>query len=99
MITRNRRKQVIIPNVKIRTIFFSGIVQVGDVYGDCHPTVYSEVYTTVRGAPSFITAERLESQNTRLHFVNQIDEDVLDYNIFGERILTFRPNIRGDQFS
>ena len=95
MIRRDRSKQVIVENVIIETIYFSAVVQVGDVYGTSHPFTYQEAYGGYRGAPSFVTAETPERVDTRLHFANQLDEDVLDYGIIGEDVITYLPNTSG----
>lgn len=94
MIRRDRAKQVMIEHVVIETVFFSAVVEIGDVYGICDPFSYTEAYGGYRGAPSFITAEVTEPVDTRLHFANQLDEDVLDYDIRGEDVYTFRPNTK-----
>lgn len=97
MIKRDRSKQIMINNIKVGSLIFSAVLQVGDVYEDCHPFSVGDAYGGYRGAPSFETEEELKPINTRLHYANQLDEDVTDYNIFGEKFETFRPNIRGEK--
>jgi hypothetical protein len=96
MIRRDRKKQVIIGDVNILTVYFSAVVQVGDVYADCWPFSYGEAYGGYRGAPSFATEDVPPPQDTRLHFANQLDEDVRNSDIIGDNIEVFRPNIRGE---
>lgn len=96
MIARDRKKQVYVQNVQVLTVFFSSVLQVGDVSGDCYPFTYAEAYAGYRGEPSFKTEEVAKPTKTRLHFANQIDEDPYNTNIIGEKILTYPPNIRGE---
>ncbi|MCX7570036.1 hypothetical protein OS242_08665 [Tumebacillus sp. DT12] len=96
MIARDRKKQVYVQNVQALTVFFSSVLQVGDVYGDCHPFTYAEAYSGYRGEPSFKTEEVAPPNKTRLNFDNQLDEDPINFNIIGEKVVTYTPNIRGE---
>ena len=95
MIKRDRSKQVLVQSAHFQSFLFSGVLQVGDVFGDCYPFSYSEAYGGYRGAPSFATQEVATPQSTRLHFANQVDEDMNDITVTGEQVQTFIPNIRG----
>lgn len=98
MFRRDRSKTIHVNNIKIESIIFSAVVQIGDVHEDCVPFSIGDAYGGYRGAPSFATDAVLEKPfDTRLHYANQLDEDVTDYNIFGEKFETFRPNIRGEE--
>ncbi|HEU4964362.1 MAG TPA: hypothetical protein VFV52_11010 [Bacilli bacterium] len=97
MILRDRPKHVIIDQTLVLSITFSGIVQVGDVFGEVSPFSYGESYGGYRGAPSFVTKEVAERIDTRLHYANQLDEDVRDANILGRAHEVLRPNIRGEK--
>jgi hypothetical protein len=98
MFRRDRSKQVNVNNILVIQITFSAVMQVGDVHDDCHPFSMGDAYGGYRGAPSFVSNAVLEEPiNTRLNYANQLDEDVTDYNIFGEKFEMFRPNIRGEE--
>ena len=97
MIKRTRRRQVIAGDIEVLFVGNSGILQVGDVYDDVEPFSYGEAYAGYRGAASFATETILEPSNTRLHYQNQLDEDVRDHNIWGDLQEVMRPNIRGEK--
>jgi len=93
MIKRNRSKQVIVRHVKVLSVYYSGVVQVGDVLGPVYGFAYGEATAGPRGAGSFGTEEIQSAVNSRLHFANQTDENVHDTNIYGEGVVMFRPRI------
>jgi hypothetical protein len=95
MFKRDRVRQSVVKYMHISDISTTGILQIGDVYDSVNPFSYAEAYAGYRGAPSFNTHEVLPRMDTRLHYANQVDEDVRDYNIYGEQPETFRPNVRG----
>jgi hypothetical protein len=96
MFKRNRAKQTVIQDMRVLSVVLSGVVQIGDVYQGVDPFSYTEAYSGYRGAPSFATLKRIEEPvNTRLHYANQLDEDVRDYNLFGKKLEVFLPNTRG----
>jgi hypothetical protein len=98
MYRRDRSKTIHVNNIKLENITFSAVVQIGDVYEDCVPFSIGDAYGGYRGAPSFVSnAVQEKPIDTRLHYANQLDEDVTDYNIFGEKMEMFRPNIRGEE--
>ncbi|MCX7570039.1 hypothetical protein OS242_08680 [Tumebacillus sp. DT12] len=95
MIKRDRQRQVIVGHMTVLNISFSSVLQVGDA-PVIEPFDYAEAYSGYRGAASFVTEETQKPVNTRLHYANQVDEDVRDSNTLGEEYLeAFEPNIRG----
>jgi hypothetical protein len=97
MINRSRSRQVVVGQIHVNLIGFSGVLQVGDVFDEVSPFSYGEAYGGYRGAASFVTGAVLEPSNTRLHYANQFDEDVRDSNQWGDFQEVPRPNIRGEK--
>lgn len=97
MYRQDRSKQVIVNNISVDQVTFSAVLQIGDVNEDSYPFSYGEAYGGYRGAPSFVTSEGAEPIDDRLHYANQLDEDVTDWNIYGEKLEMNRPNIRGEE--
>jgi len=95
MFKRDRPKQIHVHTMHVLSITSSGVVQLGDVFGRVEPFEYGEAYAGYRGAASFLTTDQPAPVNTRLHFANQLDEDVLDLDILDEAIVVFTPNTYG----
>ncbi|TCP55669.1 hypothetical protein EV586_103323 [Tumebacillus sp. BK434] len=96
MFTRTRAKQTIVQEMLVLAVANSGVVQIGDVWQGIDPFSYGEAYAGYRGAPGFLEQGRFEEPiDTRLHFADQVDEEVRDSNMWGGIQETFRPNTRG----
>ncbi|ARU61625.1 hypothetical protein CBW65_11830 [Tumebacillus avium] len=96
MFKRTRAKQTIVQEMIVLAVGNSGVVQIGDVWQGVDPFDYSEAYSGYRGAPSFASKGRFEEPiDTRVHFANQVDEEVRDANMWGGTLEAFRPNTRG----
>ncbi|ASS76389.1 hypothetical protein CIG75_16460 [Tumebacillus algifaecis] len=96
MFQRSRPKQTIVHEMFVLAVGFSGVVHIGDVWQGVSPFDYSEAYAGYRGAASYATEGTFkEIVNNRLHYADQIDEDVRDDNILGEKLEVFLPNTRG----